>query len=97
MAYTHPNPSSQEEACSKRQQANPHRPAPDNNINHAIIVVKRKLDVADHQRLGCSISEAHCVQHSVEYIRLQELDIESISEHSWLGGAAYSRYRPEPT
>ncbi len=48
MAYTHPNPSSQEEACSKWQQTNPYRPASHDNINHAIILAKRKLDVADH-------------------------------------------------
>lgn len=73
MAYTHPNPSSQEEACSKWQQANPHLPASDDNINPAIILAKCNLDVADHRHIGCSVSEAHCSQHSVEYLRLQEL------------------------
>lgn len=47
MAYAHPNPSSEEEACSKWQQANPHLPASDDNVNPAIILAKRKLDVAD--------------------------------------------------
>ena len=82
MAYTHPNPSSQEEACSKWQEANPHRPASHDNINHAIILAKRKLDVADHWRLGCRMSEAHCGQHSAEYTNLQELKVECISKCS---------------
>jgi len=95
MAYTHPNPSSQEEACSKWQQANPHLPASDDNINTVTILAKRKLDVADHQDIGCSVSEAHCSQHNVEYIRVQELNVESFSKHSLLHNAPYSG--PEPT
>ena len=97
MTYTNPNPSSQEEACSKWQQANPHLPASNDNINPAIFLAKRKLNGTDHQDLGCSVSKAQCSQHSVEYMRLQEVKVQSIPKHSWLGVAAYSRYRPEPT